>query len=144
MNRPIPHTAENSTPSELWRASIRLFLMLLALALLVVPILRSLPLGPTGKSGIMACLLVVLSLYWLLAGFGYRPLLILQVIVFSGAAVVLATKVGLVLVGVERLSILQRFGRSLVLLGAGCASLNLLAMLIALVRRFRISFVPRA
>jgi hypothetical protein len=31
-------------------------------------------------------LLVVLALYWLYAGMGYRPLLLLQLLLFSAAA----------------------------------------------------------
>lgn len=142
MNRPVPRTAENSTPSELWAASVRLFVWLVLLLLLVVPVLRSLPLGPTGKTILLAWLLVILSLYWMLAGYGYRPLLILQLVTFSLAVVLLTTKVGLVLLGIERLSILRRVGKALVFVGTASAALNLLAMLIALSRRFRISVSP--
>lgn len=144
MNRPVPRTAENSTPSELWGASIQLFVWLIILVLLVVPVLRSLPLGPTGKTILLAWLLVVLSIYWLLAGHGYRPLLILQLVAFSIAVVLLTTKVGLVLLGIERLSILRRVGKGLVFVGTASAALNLVAMLIALSRRFRISVSPSA
>lgn len=140
--RPTPRTAENSTPSELWRASIRLAIWFTLLTLLVVPMLRESPLGPTGAAAVLGSLLVVLSLYWMLAGYGYRPLLILQLVAFSTAMVLLATKVGLVLIGVERLSILQRAGKALIALGAGCAAFNLIAMLMALVRRFRIVISP--
>jgi hypothetical protein len=142
MQRPTPRTAENSTPSELWAASIRLAIWFTLLVLLVVPMLRDSPLGPTGARAVLGSLLVVLSLYWLLAGYGYRPLLIIQVAAFSVAVVLLATKVGLVLLGVERLSILRRLGQGLILLGAGCGGINLVAMLIALVRRIRIVIAP--
>jgi hypothetical protein len=144
MNRPVPRTAENSTPSELWAASIRLFAWLVVLVLLVVPVLRGLPLGPTGKTILLAWLLVILSVYWLLMGHGYRPLLILQLTAFSIAVVLLTTKVGLVLLGIERLSILRRVGKALVFVGTASAALNLLAMLVALGRRFRISVTPSA
>jgi hypothetical protein len=142
MQRPTPRTAENSTPSELWVASIRLAIWLALLILLVVPLLRESPLGPTGATALLGSLLVVLSLYWLFAGYGYRPLLILQLVAFSIAVVLLATKVGLVLLGVERLSILRRLGQGLILVGAGCAGFNLIAMLIALWRRIRIVIAP--
>lgn len=140
--RPVPHTAENSTPSELRNASIRLAVWLLIIALLIVPLFRSLPLGPTGSTGLLAWLLVAVSLYWLLAGLGYRPLLILQLVAFSLAVVFLATKVGLVLIGVERLSILRRIGRALIWIGAVSAGLNLGAMLLAIIRSYRVSFAP--
>lgn len=140
--RPTPRTAENSTPSELWAASLRLAVWFTLLTLLVVPVLRDSPLGPTGAIAILGSLLVVLSVNWLLAGYGYRPLLILQLVAFSIAMVLLATKIGLVLLGIERLSILRRVGKGLIMLGAACAGLNLLAMLIALIRRFRIVIDP--
>lgn len=142
MQRPTPRTAENSTPTELWSATIRLVVWFVILGLLVVPMLRELPLGQTGRTAILACLLVGVSLYWLLAGFGYRPLLILQLITFSIAAVLLATKVGLVIIGVERLSILRRVGKGMILLGAASAGLNLIGMIAALLQKFRITISP--
>lgn len=142
MTRPPPHTAENSTPSELRNASIRLAIWLLVIALLVVPVLRNSPLGPTGSVGVLAWLLVVVSLYWLYAGLGYRPFLILQLCAFSIAVVFLATKVGLVILGIERLSILRRIGRGLIWVGAISAGLNLGAMLLAIIRSYRITFAP--
>ena len=83
MNGQVPHTAEDATPSELRRASLRLLLMLLALALLVTPIIRDLPLGKSTRAGLLAWLLVGLALYWLYEGMGYRPLLLLQLFIFS-------------------------------------------------------------
>lgn len=135
MAGPGPHTAEDASTRELVIAIVRLLAMLLALALLVVPLLRELPLGPTGRTGLLAWLLVALALYWLSAGLGYQPLLLTQLLLFSAAAALLTTKVALVLVGVERLSILRRTARGLILLGAGIAALNLISMLIALIRR---------
>jgi hypothetical protein len=133
-----PHeTAEVATPAQLRRASLHLLVMFAALYLLVVPFLRDLPLGPTARTGLLAWLLVVLSLYWLYAGLGYRPLLLLQVFAFSIAAVLLATKVGLVLVGINRLSILRRTGRLLILIGGGLGLLNLGAMVYALLHHSR-------
>lgn len=73
--------------------------------------------------------------YWLYAGLGYRPLLLIQLLVFSVAATFLTTKVVLVLVGINRLSILRRTARDLILVGAGLAAINLGAMLFALLRR---------
>jgi hypothetical protein len=133
---PAEHTAEDATPGELWRASLRLLLMLAALALLVVPVIRDLPLGQTTRTGMLAWLLVALSLYWLYGGMGFRPLLLLQLLVFSGAAALLSLKGLLVVVDVHRLSVLQRVARALILVGAAFAGLNLTAMLVALLRRW--------
>ena len=105
------------------------------LALLVVPLLRELPFGRTTRTGLLAWLLVVLAFYWLYAGLGYRPLLMLQLILFSISATLLTTKAMLVLVGIDRLSILRRSARSLILVGATLAALNLGFMLLALFRR---------
>ena len=133
-----PHeTAELATPAQLRRASLRLLVMFVALYGLLIPYLRDLPLGQSAKTGLLAWLLVVLSLYWLYAGLGYRPLLLLQVFVFSVAAVLLATKVGLVLVGINRLSILRRTGRLLILTGAVLGLANLGAMVYALLHHSR-------
>jgi hypothetical protein len=108
--------------------------MLLALALLVVPLLRGLPLGQTTRTGLLAWLLVVLALYWLYGGLGFQPLLLLQLLSFSAAAVLLSTKLVLVLVGVNRLAVLRRVARSLIELGAALAVLNLASMLLRLWR----------
>jgi hypothetical protein len=105
--RPAPHTAEDATPSELRAASLRLMLMLGALALLVVPLLRDLPLGRSSRTGLLAWLLVVLALYWLYAGMGYRPLLLLQLLLLSAAASLFPLKVFLVIVDVRRLAMLR-------------------------------------
>src|SRR5687767_4950950 len=117
-------------PAERLRASLWLCVMLLLLAFVVVPLLRDLPLGPTTRTGLLAWLLVLLALYWLYAGMGFQPLLLLQLVIFSAAAVLLSTKVVLVLVGVERLSILRRTARALIMIGAVFAGLNLLALLV--------------
>lgn len=135
MRAPAPHTADDATRSELWRASLRLLLMCLALALLVVPLVRQLPLGQTSRTGLFAWLLVVLAVYWLYAGLGYQALLLLQLVVFSGAAVLLTTKVALVIVGIDRLTILRITARWLIIAGAGLAVINLGSMLLALTRR---------
>jgi hypothetical protein len=134
---PIRHSAEDASPSELRRASTRLLLMLLALGLLVVPIIRELPLGQSSRTGILAWLLVGLALYWLAEGMGYRPLLLLQLLVFSTAATLLSAKVLLVIVDVNRVTFLRTIARALVILGAAMAVANLIGMLARLYRTRR-------
>lgn len=135
MRGPALHTAEDATPSELRRASLRLLLMLAVLALLVVPLIRELPLGRSSRSGVLAWLLVGLALYWLYAGMGYRPLLLVQMVLFSSAAALLSAKVLLVAMDVRSLLVLRQFALVLIILGAACAAANLGAMLVALARR---------
>lgn len=135
MRAPAPHTADDATRPELWRASLRLMLMCVALALLVVPLVRQLPLGETSRTGLFAWLLVVLAVYWLYAGLGFQALLLIQLVIFSAAAVLLTTKVALVLVGIDRLTILRITARWLIMVGAGLAAVNLGSMLLALTRR---------
>ncbi len=135
MRGPAPHTADDANRSELWRASFRLLLICLPLALLVVPLLRELPLGPTARTSLLAWLLVAVAVYWLYAGLGYQALLLLQLVTFSAASVLLTTKVALVLVGIDRLSVLRHTARWLILAGAAMAVLNLGSMLVALIRR---------
>ncbi len=135
MRGPAPHTAEDATPSELRRASWRLLLMLAALALLVVPLIRELPLGQSTRSGMLAWLLVGLALYWLYAGMGYRPLLLVQMVLFSSAAALISAKLLLVAIDVHSLLLLRQFALVLIILGAACATANLGAMLVALARR---------
>jgi len=133
---PANHTAEDATVGELWRASLHLLVMLVVLALLIVPVLRDLPLGQSTRTGLLAWLLVALSLYWLYRGMGYQPLLLLQLLIFSGAAALLSLKVLLVAADVHSLSVLRRVARALIMIGAGLAGLNLTAMLITLIRRW--------
>ncbi len=130
----IRHSAEDASPGELRRSSIRLLGMLLALALLVVPIIRDLPLGQSTRTGILAWLLVALALYWLSEGMGYRPLLLLQLVFFSIAATLLSAKLLLVIVDVNRVTFLRTVARGLILLGAACAGANLIGMLARLAR----------
>jgi len=134
-----PHTAEDADPRELWLASLRLLFWLLVLVGAVVPLLLELPVGQTTRTGLLAWLLVGLALYWLYAGLGYRPLLLIQMLLFSSAAFLLTTKAGLVLIGIDRLSVLRRTARGLIIAGAICAGINLVAMLVALVRRRRLA-----
>lgn len=130
-------TAETATPAQLRIRTIQLGLMFVALAFLIVPFLRDLPLGQTTRTGLLAWLLVALSLYWLYSGLGYRPLLLLQLGLFSAAAMFLATKAGLVLFGVNALSILRRTGKLMIILGAIVSLLNLCAMIYALAHHSR-------
>jgi len=134
---PALHTAEDASPRELWRASWKLLLMLAALGLLVVPLIRDLPLGQSTRTGLVAWLLVGLAMYWLYAGMGYRPLLLLQLMLFSSAAALLSTKLILVAIDINKLAVLRYAARGLILVGAGCAFANLGAMLIMLWRRSR-------
>jgi hypothetical protein len=131
----LPRTADESPPPELWQASMRLLLALVVLALLVVPIIRELPLGQTTRTSVLAWLLVAMGLYWLYAGLGYRVLLLTQLALFSVAAALLSVKLVLVGIGVHRLSVLRRTAKVLILLGAGCAGVNVAAMLITGFRR---------
>jgi hypothetical protein len=130
-------TAEDASPRELWRASWKLLLMLAALVLLVVPLLRELPLGHSTRIGLLAWMLVALALYWLYAGMGYRPLLLLQLLLFSGAAAFLTAKLLLVVIDVRHLGVLRAVARGMILVGTGLAGANLLAMLLMLWRRSR-------
>jgi hypothetical protein len=134
---PNLHTAEDASPRELWRASWKLLLMLVALALLVVPILRELPLGYGSRIGLLAWMLVALALYWLYAGMGYRPLLLLQLLLFSGAAAFITARIFLVVIDVRELGLLRAISRGMILIGAGLAGANLIAMLLLLWRRSR-------
>jgi uncharacterized membrane protein len=139
---PTLPTAEDASPRELWRASWKLLLMLAALALLVVPLLRELPLGQSTRIGLLAWVLVALALYWLYAGMGYRPLLLLQLLLFSGAAALLSAKLVLVAIDVPRWAVLRYMARGMILGGAGLAGANLAAMLIMLWRRTRRDVAP--
>jgi hypothetical protein len=131
------HTAEDASPRELWRASWKLLLMLAILALLVVPLIRELPLGQSTQTGLLAWVLVGLALYWLYAGMGYRPLLLLQLMLFSGAAALLSAKLLLVAGGGPPQTLRRDAARGLILVGAGCAMANLIAMLLLLWRKSR-------
>ena len=75
-------------------------LWLAALYMLVVPLIRELPLGQTTRTSLLAWLLVAVAFYWLYAGLGVRPLLLLQLFLFSAAAALLTAKLVLVGIGV--------------------------------------------
>src|SRR5512147_1037224 len=103
--------------------------------MLVVPLIRELPLGQTTRTSLLAWLLVAVAFYWLYAGLGVRPLLLLQLFLFSAAAALLTAKLVLVGIGVLRLSLLRRVARVLIMLGAASAIVNLIAMLVAVARK---------
>lgn len=130
-----PAPNERESTSALWGASLRLVLWLAALYMLVVPLIRELPLGQTTRTSLLAWLLVAVAFYWLYAGLGVRPLLLLQLFLFSAAAALLTAKLVLVGIGVLRLGMLRRAARVLIMLGAASAIINLLAMLLAVVRK---------
>jgi hypothetical protein len=136
------HTAEEATPTELRRASLRLLFMLLVLVLLVVPIIHELPLGQSSRTGILAWVLVGLALYWIYEGMGYRPLLLIQLVIFSAAATLLSAKVILVIADVRQLQFLRNMARVLIVLGAACAGTNLVGMLARLAREHRVEGEP--
>ena len=133
IDPPAPNGREGA--SALWIASLRLLLWLAALYLLVVPLIRELPLGQTTRTSMLAWLLVAVAFYWLYAGLGIRPLLLLQLFLFSAAAALLTAKLVLVGIGVHRLGLLRQAARVLIMLGAASAIVNLMAMLLALVRK---------
>lgn len=135
LSPPALHTAEEASPAELRRASWRLLLMLIALAVIVVPLIHGLPLGQSTRTAMLAWLLVALAFYWLYAGMGYRPLLLLQLLLFSCAATLLSAKLLLVIATVRRLTVLREIARVLIVLGAACAAANLVGMLMLLFRR---------
>ena len=127
-----------ATPRDHLLASLWLCLMLLLLGLVVVPLLRDLPLGSTTKTLLLAWLLVAMAMYWMYAGLGFQPLLLLQLGLFCLAALLLSTKAVLVLVGIESFSILRRTARVLILGGAGLSAMNLIALIVApLIQRVR-------
>jgi hypothetical protein len=111
--------------------------MLAALALLVVPLIRELPPSRGIPTGLFAWLLVALALYWLYAGMGYRPLLLLQLLLFSGAATLLTARLVLGVIAEGKLGLFRAAARGMIMVGAGLAGTNLVAMLLLLWRRSR-------
>ncbi len=132
-----PAPNQRDSASALWAGSLRLVLWLAALYVLVVPLIRELPLGQTTRTSLLAWLLVAVAFYWLYAGLGVRPLLLVQLFLFSTAAALLTAKLALVGIGVHRLSLLRRVARVLIMLGAASAVVNLIAMLVAVVQKSR-------
>ena len=135
MHEPVRHTAEDASIDELRRSSWLLIAMLVILALLVVPLIRDLPLGQSTRTGLLAWLLVAAAFYWLYAGMGYRPLLLIQLLLFSTAATLLSAKLLLVAIDVHRLALLRYTARVLIMLGAICTVANAGGMLLAIGRR---------
>jgi hypothetical protein len=135
MREPAMYTAEDASAAELRRSSWVLIATLVILALLVVPLIRELPLGHSTRTGILAWLLVGMALYWLYGGMGYRPLLLIQLLLFSTAAALLSAKLFLVAIDIHRLTLLRHAARLLILLGAGCTVVNAAGMLLAAFRR---------
>jgi hypothetical protein len=136
LRGPAEHTAEDATPGELRRSVLILLLMLAALGLLVAPLLSDLPLlGRSTRTAIFAWVLVGLALYWMYAGMGYRPLLLVQLLLFSTAAALLSVKLLLVAVTIDSLTALRWMARYLIMAGAVCAGANLTGMLVALTWR---------
>lgn len=132
-----PNANDRDSAAALWGASLRLVLWLGALYMLVVPLIRELPLGQTTRTSLLAWLLVAVAFYWLYAGLGVRPLLLLQLFLFSAAAALLAAKLFLVGIGVLRLSLLRRIARVLIMAGAVSAVINLLLMLRSVFQKSR-------
>jgi hypothetical protein len=66
------------------------------------------------------------------AGMGYRPLLLVQLLLFSAAAALLSVKLLLVAVTIDNLTVLRWLARYLIMAGAVCAGANLTGMLVAL------------
>jgi hypothetical protein len=137
VTEPPLHTAEDASPRELWQASWKLLLMLALLGLIVVPLLQELPVGKSSRIGLLAWMLVALALYWLYAGMGYRALLLLQLLLFSGAAALVTAKLLLVAIDVRELAILRFVARVMILFGTGLAGANLGGMLLTLWRHSR-------
>ena len=134
MIGPAEHTAEQATPAELKAASLRLALWLAALVV-IGPAVRALPLGQTTRTAILAWILAAAALYWLYGGLGYRPLLLLQIVIFSTAVTLLSIKVLLVGLSVKQFDFLREAGRALLIAGGACAGANLGMMLVASLRR---------
>jgi hypothetical protein len=131
-----PSSDEEAARSELTR-SVWLLIMIVVVALLVTLLLGTLPLKPGPRTGIPAWLLVLIALYCLYAGMGYWPLLMLQLVAFSCAAVLLTGRAALAILGVHGLAFLRHRAGLLILIGAGCAVVNLGFMVVSLVQQRR-------
>lgn len=127
---------EEAARSELKR-SIWLLIMIVVVTLLVTLLLGTLPLKPGPRTSIPAWLLVLLALYCLYAGMGYWPLLMLQLVAFSCAATLLTGRAALVILSVHRLAFLRQSAGFLILIGAGCALVNLGLTIVSLVHQRR-------
>jgi hypothetical protein len=130
MREPADHTAEDASRAELQRATLKLGFWLAAL-LVIGPVIRALPLGQTTRTGILAWVLLILALYWLYAGLGYRPLLLLQVLVYSAAVTLLMLKVLAVALGSNEFDFLRLLGKGLIVVGTAFAAGNLSMMFLS-------------
>lgn len=122
--------ASPSLRARVGQQALKLLAWLAVIALLVIPLLKDLPLGDTTRAGIIAWVLVGIAIYWLFTDLGYRPLLLMQLLLFSAAVACLSAKVFLLTIGIHRLSILRRTAIWLIGFGALCAGLNLAIMLL--------------
>ena len=136
MTQP-PNPDQRDSVSALRAASLRLVLWLAALYMLAVPLIRELPLGQTTRTSLLAWLLVAVAFYWLYAGLGVRPLLLLQLLLFSTAAALLVAKLFFVGIGVRRLGLLREVARVLIMAGGVSAVMNLLFMLWGVIQKSR-------
>jgi hypothetical protein len=127
---------EAAVRSELKR-SILLLVMIVVVAVVVTLLLSALPLKPSPRTGIPTWLLVVLALYSLYAGIGYWPLLVFQLAAFSCAATLLTGRTALIILSVQSLAFLRDSAGLLILVGAGCAVVNLGLMIGLLVQQRR-------
>jgi len=73
---------------------------------------------------------------------GYRPLLLIQLVLFSAAATLLSAKVLLVIADVPQVQFLRSLARALIVLGAACAGTNLVGMLARLARERHVEGEP--
>lgn len=136
VGNPESFSAEEAARSELKR-SIWLLIILIVVAFLVAWLLGSLPLKPGPRTGIPAWLLVLLALYSLYAGMGYWPLLMLQLVAFSCAATLLTGRTALIILSIHGLSFLRHAAGLLILIGGGCAVVNLGLAVVSLVHQRR-------
>lgn len=130
MREPADHTAEDASRAELRWATLKLGFWLAAL-LVLGPAIRALPLGQTTRTGILAWLLLVFAMYWLYAGLGYRPLLLLQLLVYSSAVTLLMLKVLIVALGSNQFDFLRMAGKGLIVVGTAFAAANLSMMFLS-------------
>lgn len=126
---------DDPAPLTPGQACLRLLLSLLVFGLVVVPVVNSLPLGPTARFGILAWLMVGVALYWMLADLGAYSLLKIQLLLFSLAASALSAKALLVWIGIRALGILRDSAIGLLVLGGVCATANLLYLVFGLLSR---------
>lgn len=123
------------TPLSPGQACLRLLFSLVVFGFVVVPLVNSLPLGPTARFGILAWLMVGVALYWMLADLGAVSLLKVQLLLFSLAASVFSGKALLVTIGIRSMGFLRDSAIGLLVLGGLCAVANFLFLLSRLLPR---------